>query len=93
MCYESVVDRRATELLRGERRAALGNGVVAAVIVVAVSLARGASPTATVGVALAVVVLGAVLHQAVLVVAVAVQRFRYRRVAAVDSTSPTGPDA
>jgi hypothetical protein len=98
MCYESVVDGRATErplsdLLRGERRAALGNGVAAAAIVVAVSLARGASPATTVGAALAAVVLGALLHQAVLVVAVAVQRTWHRGVAAVDSTPPTGSDA
>jgi hypothetical protein len=98
MCYGSVVDGTVTErplsaLLREERRAALGNGVAAAAIVVAVSLARGVGPVAVVGGALAAAALGAVLHQAVLVVAVTVQRLWHRRVAATDATSSPGPDA
>jgi hypothetical protein len=48
---------------------------------------------AVVGGALAAAALGAVLHQAVLVVAVTVQRLWHRRVAAVDATSSPGPDA
>jgi|GEM_PF-1020146 len=98
MCYESLTDGTATErplsaLLATEIRAAFSNGLAAAAIVVAVLFVRGAGPVATLGAATGAFVLGTLLHQAVLVVAVAAQRVWYRRVATPASTSPVGADA
>jgi len=98
MCYESLTDGTATErplsvLLGAETRAAVGNGLAAAIIVVAVLFARGAGPAATLGAAIGALVLGTMLHQAVLVVAVAAQRVWSRSVTTLASTSLFGPSA
>ncbi|QLH77615.1 hypothetical protein HZS55_10030 [Halosimplex rubrum] len=83
MCYESLLNGEAAErsvrdLLREERRAALRNGLAAAVLVVAVLIVEGAAAWTVVALAVAAVALGAVLHQAVLVAGAAAVRVRHR---------------
>jgi hypothetical protein len=81
MCYESLVDGEVTEQslgssLRAEFRDALKNGVVAAVIVAAVLTTRGVDPVITAVAATGALVLGAVVHQLLLVVATVALRVR-----------------
>jgi hypothetical protein len=79
MCYESLLesdgDRTAvTAHLEGEMTSAVYNGLVAAALVGLVLVTRGVAPGLVVSMALAALVLGALLHQAVLVVGVAIRR-------------------
>jgi len=90
MCYESLLNGEATErsvrdLLREERAAALRNGLAAAALVVAVLVADGAAAPLVVGLTVAAVALGAVLHQAVLLAGATGLRLRYR----LGATDPT----
>lgn len=83
MCYESLLNGEAAErsvvdLLREERRAALRNGLAAAVLVVAVLVAEGAAAWTVAALAVAAVALGAALHQAVLVAGAVAVRVRHR---------------
>jgi len=83
MCYESLLNGEATErslraLLRAERRAALRNGLAAAVLVAAVLLVEGAAAWLVVALAVAAVALGAALHQVVLVAGATAVRLRHR---------------
>lgn len=92
MCYEALYNGDATEesvatILRAELRDALVNGLAAAVIVASVLFGRGADPATLLGLALAAFSLGAVLHQALLVGGVAVQRARH------GSVEPSDPAA
>ncbi|MFT4921959.1 MAG: hypothetical protein ACI8XM_001167 [Haloarculaceae archaeon] len=81
MCFEALIDGDANEkslrtLIREEVGSALTDATVAALTVVVVLLGSGTGPLLTVGAALGAVVLGVVLHQAVLVVGVALVRWR-----------------
>lgn len=81
MCYESLVDGDATEnsigeLLRGEATEALLNGVVAGAVVALVLASRGFGAGPVVALGTAAVLLGAALHQVVLLAGVAVLRAR-----------------
>lgn len=83
MCYEDlraaeVGDRSMRALLRAERADAVVNGLEAAALVSLLLLWHGVSPDLLAASALAAVPLGAVIHQAVLVVGVLVLRARAR---------------
>jgi len=73
MCFDRLTDEETLErglsaLLAAEWRYALRNGAMAGVIVVAALLFEGAPAWLTVGSAAGAVVLGALLHQAVLLI-------------------------
>jgi len=79
MCYESLLNGDATErslrdLLVDERSKAVENGIVAALLVVVVLSVAGSETVLTAGMALLAMVLGAALHQSLLVAAVLVIR-------------------
>jgi len=82
MCYEALVEgdteRPLAALLRGELWPAVRNGLGAAALVVAVALVAPTTPGAwtVAGAASGALVLGTVLHQAVLAVGVAALRWR-----------------
>ncbi|WP_372480683.1 hypothetical protein ACAH01_07000 [Halomicrobium sp. HM KBTZ05] len=83
MCFAALLngdatDRSVVEIVRDELPRSLGNGAVAALLVIAVSVLEGASLTVTAGLALGAVALGAVLHQSVLLGGVALLRGRER---------------
>ncbi|WP_018258272.1 hypothetical protein [Halomicrobium katesii] len=83
MCFAALLngdatDRSVVEIVRGELPRSLGNGTVAAVLVVAVSVLEGASLALTAGLAFGAVALGTVLHQGVLLGGVALLRGRER---------------
>lgn len=84
MCYEDlraaeVRDRSMRALLRAERVDAVVNGLEAAALVSLVLLWHGVSLAPVAASALAAVALGAVIHQAVLVVGAVFLRSRDRR--------------
>ncbi len=79
MCYEAFVNGDATAqsfraLYRAERRDAIKNGLEAATLVAVVLLWHGVSPVPTAVAALAALVAGYVLHQAVFVAGISVIR-------------------
>ncbi|ACV48823.1 MULTISPECIES: hypothetical protein [Halomicrobium] len=81
MCFAALLngdatDRSVVEMIRDELPRSLGNGTVAAVLVVAVSVLEGASLALTAGMAFGAIALGTVLHQAVLLGGVALLRGR-----------------
>jgi sugar phosphate permease len=89
MCYESLLngdatDSSVTELLRREMGSAFRNGLGAGAIVTAVLLWRSVAPSLLVGSAVAAVVLGALIHQLVLLAGIQLVR---RRSAAASGTS------
>lgn len=84
VCYEdlrtdTVLERSLTGLLRAETRDAVVNGVEAAALVVFVLAWQGTPALLVATSALLAVPLGALLHQAVLVVGAVVLRRRARR--------------
>jgi len=92
MCYESLLNGEAAErslrdLLRAERRAALRNGLAAAVLVAAVLVATGAAARSVVALAVAAVALGAALHQTLLVAGAVALRVRHRVRGGVPATA------
>lgn len=83
MCFAALLngdatDRSIREIVRDESPRSLGNGTVAALLVIGVSVIEGASLTLTVGLALGAVALGTVLHQSVLLGGVLLLRGRAR---------------
>lgn len=83
MCFAALLngdatDRSIRDLVWEELPRSLGNGTVAALLVVAVAVIEGASLALTAGLALGAVVLGTVLHQTVLLWGVALLRGRNR---------------
>lgn len=83
MCFAALLngdatDRPLREIVRGELPRSLGNGTVAALLVVLASMLDGASLALTLGLALGAVALGTVLHQSVLLGGVALLRGRDR---------------
>jgi len=83
VCFDRLTDEETGELslstvLAAEWRCALRNGAMAGAIVVAVLLFEGAPAWLTAGSAAGAVVLGALLHQAVLLVGWSVLRTRAR---------------
>jgi len=83
MCFAALLngdatDRSVREIVRDELPRSLGNGTVAAVLVVIASMLEGASLALTLGLALGAVALGTVLHQSVLLGGVVLLRGRER---------------
>lgn len=83
MCFAALLNGDATErslraVVRDELPRSLGNGTVAAMLVVLASALEGASLTLTLGLALGAVALGTALHQSVLLGGVALLRGRER---------------
>jgi len=79
MCFEALVNGGAAEkplsdLVRDEMSSAVKDGAAAALVVLALVVAGGASPALVAGVVLGTAVLGVVVHQFVLVAGVAVVR-------------------
>jgi cystathionine beta-lyase/cystathionine gamma-synthase len=71
MCYESLLNGEAVErslpsLLRGERLYAVRSGVAAAAVTLLALLSEGFGIELTIGLSVAALALGFVLHQAVL---------------------------
>jgi len=82
-CYESLLNGDATERslrepLTEERWKAVGNGVAAGLLVVALLPAGGADAALTAGLAVLAVLLGTVFHQLLLVAGVLVTRVHGR---------------
>jgi hypothetical protein len=81
MCYDRLVDDEVTEtpvadLFRSELLCALKNGSMAGAIVLAVLLFEGAPATLLLGSVAGAVLLGAALHQAILLAGAGVLRAR-----------------
>ena len=81
MCYEALVTGEAAEkpvarLLRTELGSAVTDGTVAALVVLAVLAVRGIAPALVAGAAVGALVLGVVVHQAVLLAGTALVRWR-----------------
>jgi cation transporter-like permease len=81
MCYESLLDadgnrRSVITHLKGEMASALTNGLVTAALVGVVLATRGVAQSLVLTMALAGLILGALLHQAVLVAGVGIRRVR-----------------
>jgi len=92
MCFAALLNGDATarpirEIVREELPRSLGNGTVAAAIVVAVLLVEGTGVGLTAAMALGAIVLGAVLHQSLLLCGVGLLRRsrRLRRRVATES--------
>jgi hypothetical protein len=85
-CYGCLVDGDATEkplpqLVREETASAVTDAGIATTVVVVMLLAAGVGPALVVGAAVAAAVGTYVFHQVVLVVGVAIARWRAKRLA------------